>query len=308
MFKQTCTNLTKLPKQRVRQWLSTFETIICDADGVLWHFNKSIDGAPETFNLLKSSGRRTFVVTNNSAELAEVLVKKANGFGIDVNDASMLTSATSIAKYLASKKFGKKAYVVGESGIREELAKLDICSFSVNYEKTDMSMLKYAKAMKLDPDVGAVIVGKDDTFTVQTIIRACGYLQNPRVLFLGTCLDGAYPIGNNRVLIGAGAMIAAIKTISERQPLILGKPNPMMVQEERNNGLINPETTLMIGDTLKTDILFAYNSGFQSMFVGTGVNNLEMVERIRCGGNKKLMAMIPDTYLPSLADLQEFIC
>ncbi|XP_034481845.1 glycerol-3-phosphate phosphatase [Drosophila innubila] len=308
MFKQTCTNLTKLPKQRVRQWLSTFETIICDADGVLWHFDKAIEGAPDTFNLLKSSGRRTFVVTNNSGVTSDVLVKKANDFGIELNDGFMLTSSLSIAKYLAGKKFAKKAYVVGEAGIREELAKLDICSFSVNYEKTDKSMLKYAKEMQLDPDVGAVIVGKDDTFTVQTIMRACGYLLNERVLFLGTCLDGAYPIGNNRVLVGAGAMIAAIKTISGRKPLILGKPNPMMVKEECSCGLINPETTLMIGDTLKTDILFAHNSGFQSMFVGTGVDKLEMVEKIRCSDNKNMLAMIPDTYLPSLAHLQEFIC
>lgn len=183
MFRQTCTILTKLPKQRVRQWLSTFETIICDADGVLWHFDKAIEGAPETFNLLNSSGRRTFVVTNNSAVISDVLVKKANDFGIEVKDGFMLTSSLSIAKYLAGKKFAKKAYVVGEPGIREELAKLDICSFSVNYEKTDKSMFKYAMEMKLDPDVGAVIVGKDDTFTVQTIIRACGYLQNKQVLF-----------------------------------------------------------------------------------------------------------------------------
>lgn len=308
MFKQTFTNLTKLPKQRVRQWLSTFETIICDADGVLWHFDKAIDGAPETFNLLKSSGRSMFVVTNNSAVTSDVLIKKANDFGIEVNNGFMLTSAMSIANYLASKKFEKKVYIVGEPGIKEELAKIDICSFSVSAEKADIAMYTFAKEMKLDPEVGAVIVAKDDTFTVHTIMRACGYLLNERVLFLGTCLDGAYPIGNNRVLVGAGAMIAAVKTISGRKPLILGKPNPWMVKEACNSGLINPETTLMIGDTLKTDMLFARNSGFQSLFVCTGVNTLKDIEMIRCSGNQKLLEMVPDAYLPSFSDLQEFIC
>ncbi|XP_034109926.2 glycerol-3-phosphate phosphatase [Drosophila albomicans] len=307
MFKQSFTNLSKLPKQRVRQWLSTFETIICDADGVLWHFNKAIEGAPETFNLLKASGRRMFVVTNNSGVESSALIKKARSFGIELDDNHMLTSAMAIAHYLGSKKFSKKAYIIGEPGINHELSKFDICSFAVQNEQSDKSMLQFAKEMKLDPEVGAVIVAKDDTFNVQTIMRACAYLLNNRVLFLGTCLDGAYPIGNNRVLVGAGAMIAAIKTISGRKPLILGKPNPMMVNELRNCGHINPETTLMIGDTLKTDILFAHNSGFQSLFVGTGVSTVKDVEAARCSGTQQGMAMVPDTYLPSLVQLQEFV-
>ncbi|KAH8302859.1 hypothetical protein KR044_011328 [Drosophila immigrans] len=307
MFKQSFTNLTQIPKQRVRQWLSSFESIICDADGVLWHFNNAIEGAPETFNLLKASGRRMFIVTNNSGVESSVLLKKARGFGIELDDNNMLTSAMSIAYYLASKKFTKKAYVIGEPGILQELSKLGICSFKCDNVPADQGMLQFAKKMKLDPEVGAVVVGKDDDFTVQSIMRACSYLLNNRVLFLGTCLDGAYPIGNNRVLVGAGAMIAAIKTISGRKPLILGKPNPMMVNEPRNCGFVNPETTLMIGDTLKTDMLFAYNSGFQSMFVGTGVNTVKDVEEARCSGTEQGMAMVPDTYLPSLALLQEFV-
>ncbi|KAH8372430.1 hypothetical protein KR093_011585 [Drosophila rubida] len=307
MFKQTFTNLTQLPKQRVRQWLGTFETIICDADGVLWHFNKAIDGAPETFNLLKDSGRRMFIVTNNSSDESNALIKKARTFGIQLNDGHMATSAMSIAYYLANKKFKKKAYIVGEMGIKQELDKFDICSFMVKNEQGDKSMLQMAKEMKIEPDVGAVIVAKDDTFTVQTIIRACAYLLNKQVLFLGTCLDAAYPIGNNRMLVGAGAMIAAIKAISGRKPLILGKPNPLMFSEAINCGLINPETTLMIGDTLKTDILFAHNSGFQSMFVATGVNTVQDVEAARCSGTELGMAMVPDTFLPSLALLQEFV-
>ncbi|ALC43007.1 CG11291 [Drosophila busckii] len=306
-FKQTFTNLTKLPATQVQQWIKSFETIICDADGVLWHFDKAIPGAAETFNQLQSSGRRCFVVTNNSGVTSDDLVKKANGFGIKLPEENMLTSARAIASYLSSNKFQKKVYFIGEEGIGKELDKVGIKSFAVRGEMGGQAMHDFAKELQLDPEVGAIVVGKDDCFTVPAIIRASSYLQDPKVLFLGTCLDAAYPIGNKRVMVGAAAMIAAVKAISGRRPLILGKPNPWMVKEQRTSGLIKPEKTLMIGDTVYTDMLFAHNNGFQSLFVGTGVSSVKDVEQLRHSGNKKHLTMVPDTYLPTLGHLKEFL-
>ncbi|EDW70087.1 glycerol-3-phosphate phosphatase [Drosophila virilis] len=307
MFKQSCTNLTTIPKQRVRQWLSTFETVVFDADGVLWHFNKAIDGSVEAYNQIRASGKRNFIVTNNSSMSNDSLVKKANDLGLDVDKNHMLSSSMSIANYLMTKNFQKKVYVVGDAGITEELGKLNICSFTVAPEQQEKSMHQVSLEMVMDPDVGAVVVGKDDTFNVTTIIRACNYLRNRKTLFLGTCLDTLYPIANNRIIIGAGAMIAAIKTVSGRKPLIMGKPNPWLLREPVSCGVINPETTLMIGDTLATDILFAHYNGFQSLFVGTGVNSLKDVEKLRNSGNEKMMHMVPDTYLPKLGFIHEFL-
>ncbi|KAH8398840.1 hypothetical protein KR222_008604 [Zaprionus bogoriensis] len=308
MFNKSCTILTQLPKQRVRQWLNYFETVIFDADGVLWHFDQAAEGAVDAFNLLKATGRQIFIATNNSSLTCENIMKKANSLGFEPDDGHVITSASSIATYLATKGFSKKVYVVGEPGIRDELTQQNICNFSIEPEPTDEPMHEFAKRMELDPDVGAVVVGKDDSFTVQAIIRACSYLSNQRVLFLGTCMDAGFPIDKKRVLVGAAAMIAAVKTISGRKPLILGKPNPWMLHWPKSCGVINPETTLMVGDTLRTDILFAHNNGFQSLLVGSGVNSLKDVERLRNSGNDKLKNQIPDAYLPSLVHLLEFLC
>ncbi|XP_068139853.1 uncharacterized protein [Drosophila tropicalis] len=241
MFKQSCSNLIKIPKQRVRQWLNTFEVILCGADGVLWHLNRPIEGAADTFNLLSASGKQTFLVTNNSSMMAADLSRKANQFGIVVQEHEVLSSSLSIANFLNAKKFQKKAYVVGERCIMQELAKFGICAFS--------SDDKFAPKDKLDANVGAVIVGKDDEFTVPEIERASSYLRNDNVLFLGTCLDAAYPVGEKRLIVGAGAMVAAIKALTSRKPLILGKPNPWMVAHLQQCEVIKPETTLVIGDT-----------------------------------------------------------
>ncbi|XP_026849938.1 glycerol-3-phosphate phosphatase-like [Drosophila persimilis] len=169
-------------------------------------------------------------------------------------------------------------------------------------------MEQFAKDMYLDHEVGAVIIGKDESFNVPKIIRASSYLQQPKVLFLGTCLDTAYPVGKNRMIVGAGAMVAAVKAITGRMPLILGKPNPLMVEQLLQCGVLKRESTLMVGDILYTDILFASNCGFQSLFVGTGVSILKEVRQICNDEGHSKVDMIPDTYLPSLGHLREFLC
>ncbi|KAI8038979.1 hypothetical protein M5D96_007689 [Drosophila gunungcola] len=283
---QTCSDLTKLPKQRVRQWLSSFESVICDADGVLWHFAKDIEGAVETFNHLKSTGRNTFIVTNNSETSRKDVIE----------EESVLTSSYSCANFLATKKFQKKAFVMGEYGIHYELENLGICSAKVS-ETLERPIHEFVADLKLDPDVGAVVV-----------VRAGTYLLNPSILFLGTCLDAAYPIGNNRVIVGAAATLAAVKAFTGRKPLVLGKPNPWMAAPLLHSGVIKPETTLMVGDTLETDIRFSANCKFQSLMVGSGVNSLKDVQKIVEEGDPKKMDLVPDTYLPSLGHLLEFLC
>ncbi|XP_017126816.1 pyridoxal phosphate phosphatase [Drosophila elegans] len=306
MFKQTCSDLTKLPKQRVRQWLSSFESVICDADGVLWHFAKEIEGAVETYNHLKSTGRNTFIATNNSETSRKDVVNKAKSFGIQIEEESVLTSSYSCANFLATKKFQKKAFVMGENGIHYELENLGICSAKVS-ETLERPIHEFVADLKLDPDVGAVVVGRDEGFNMAKVVRAGTYLLNPSILFLGTCLDAAYPIGNNRVIVGAAATLAAVKAFTGRKPLVLGKPNPWMAASLLHSGVIKPETTLMVGDTLETDIRFSANCKFQSLMVGSGVNSLKDVQKIVEEGDPKKMDLVPDTYLPSFGHLMEFL-
>ncbi|KAH8380516.1 hypothetical protein KR009_011172 [Drosophila setifemur] len=307
MFKKSCTDLTKLPMQKVRQWVSSIETVICDADGVLWHFMNAIEGAAETFDLVLNTGRKALIVTNNSAISTLGFAEKAHKLGFNVEEENVLTSSSSVANFLAKKKFQKKVFVMGEGGICEELEKANIEHFEV-VEKLEKPMQEFAKDLELDPEVGAVVVGRDERFNMARLIRTSAYLRDPKVLFLGTSLDAAYPIENHsRVVVGASAMVTSVKTLSGRHPLILGKPNPWMVAQLMECGVIKPESTLMVGDTLVTDMQFANNCGFQSLLVGTGVNSLKDAQKILEDGDEKKMGLVPDTYLPSFGHLREFL-
>lgn len=248
MFRHSCTDLTKLSQEKVQKWLGGIKAVVCDADGVLWHLDHALGKSVDAFNMLEKSGRASFIVTNNAALSRPDLLKKANGLGFKIDVDRILSSSHSCAHFLATKKFQKKVFIMGEKGIKYELEKAGLCC-SFTDKRMDRPMVDFVKDLKLDPDVGAVVVGRDSNFNMAKVVHAGSYLLNPKVIFLGTCLDAAYPIGKNRVMVGAGAMLAAMKTYTGRMPLVMGKPNPWMVDKLTRKGLIQPESTLMVGDT-----------------------------------------------------------
>ncbi|EDW35950.1 GL17529 [Drosophila persimilis] len=308
MFKRSCTLLAEIPKQEVLQWLGSIETVLFGTDGVLWNFDDPIKGSVETFNATRNKGKRCFLVTNDSSMVASDMAQKAMCLGLKVGEQEILTSAACISNYLVVKKFKKKVLVVGETGIQEELQKAGIQSVTIDQEAEEHKMGPFARNLIVDPDVGAVVVGRDKSFNVSKIVVACTYLLNPKVMFLGTCMDTIYPVCEKRVTVGAAAMVAAIEKSSNRKPLIMGKPNPQMVYKLRQSGVLKPEKTLVIGDRLSSDIIFANNCGFKSLLVGSGAGSLEEAQQLKMEGNEKKLMMVPDTFLPSLGHLMEYLC
>jgi len=96
--------------------------------------------------------------------------------------------------------------------------------------------------------VGAVLVARADGMETNQMLVACNYLQNPKVLFLTTSMDGFQTLGNTRVP-DAGTVAAAIVVIVQRKPTVLGKPNPRILGKLLESGEIKPEKTLMIGNS-----------------------------------------------------------
>lgn len=89
-----------------------------------------------------------------------------------VQDEEIFSSSFAAAAYLEQKNFkasGKKVYVIGESGIEEELDLIGVPHIGGPADKGKTIDLKPGFALEIDHDVGAVVVGFDRHFNYHKI-------------------------------------------------------------------------------------------------------------------------------------------
>ncbi|EDX09001.1 glycerol-3-phosphate phosphatase [Drosophila simulans] len=307
-FQKSGCQLLGLNKYGIQQWLKTIDTIIFDGNGVLWSHDKVLENAAETFNALRAMGKKAFICTNNSVTSVEGICKYAQEMGFLVAKDEILSSVQTLAKFMKEKSFNKKCYVVGGQGIVDELKLVGIESLPLDHSSLQgFSMPDHIHSIFLDPNVGAVVVGSDKDFNTIKLTKACCYLKDSEVMFVATSRDAALPAAPGRMVPSAGVMVAAIQAASQRMPFTCGKPNPYMCIDLMQKGVIQPDRTLIIGDTMCTDILLGYKCGFQTLLVGTGVNSYQ--DAIEAQGSKAplLYQQVPDLYVPKLSNLLPFL-
>ncbi|EDW29852.1 GL16688 [Drosophila persimilis] len=142
---------------------------------------------------------------------------------------------------------------------------------------------------------------------VLKLTKASIYLRDPKTLFWATNRDRAFPVAADRQVPGAGVVVAAIQAVAKRAPFTCGKPSPYVCSHLIRQGVIEPERTLLVGDTMYTDMQFGYNCGFHTLLVGTGVSSLQDVRHALASKQAFAYQQIPDLYLHRLSDLLPFI-
>lgn len=93
---------------------------------------------------------------------------------------------------------------------------------------------------------------------------------------------------------GCGAIVAMIEKVTGVQAFSVGKPSPVMMREARIELGLRSEETVVIGDTMETDILGGVQLCYQTVLVLSGGTCEEDLVRF---------AYQPDRILSSLADL-----
>lgn len=297
-------NLSELSGDKQKAFLNSFDTVLTDCDGVLWLENNLISGANQVMNSLKTIGKRIFYVTNNSTKTREQLLVKLKKLDFNAEPHEIVGTAYLAAQYLKKHmEPQKKVYIVGSSGIADELQLAGIENFGVGPDQVLGTDLKNeVEKLNLDPNVGAVVVGFDPHISYPKLVNAACYLTNPNTLFVATNTDESFPMGPNVTIPGTGAIVAAVKTGAQREPVIIGKPSKLMGTYLIEKYNLNAERTLMIGDRGNTDIRLGYNNGFQTLLVLTGDTSMENATAWSKSEDEEYFSRVADYYLPSLGD------
>jgi len=307
-----CKEVGSMSDTEVKDWVNSFDTVMTDCDGVLWVGAEPIPGSPQMINRFRELGKRVFYVTNNSTKHRREYKTKVDKLGFGGSLDEIVGTAYLAATYLEQIGFdkSKKVYVVGSTGITQELDDVGIKYLPIGSdtipegENWTLETLKF-QPISLDPDVAGVIAGFDINISFNKILKGASYASRPGAVFVATNTDEQFPMsGTELVIPGTGSMVAAVSTAAGRKPVVLGKPSKFMFEivQKRHPGIV-PERTLMIGDRANTDILLGKNCGLQTLLVGSGVHSLAETRGWEQSEDEETRRMVADFYLDKLGDL-----
>jgi NagD protein len=234
----------------IRSWLM-------DMDGVLVHEEHMIPGADRFLRLLHERELPFLVLTNNSLFTRRDLSARLRRSGVDVPEGAIWTSALATARFLGDQRPGGSAFVIGEVGLTTAL-------HAAGYTLTER-----------DPDY--VVVGETRVYSFSRITEAIRHVVGG-ARFIATNPDPSGPSAEGP-LPATGSLAALISSATGVSPYYVGKPNPLMMRTALNTIGAHSETTAMIGDSMKTDIIAGLEAGLETILVLTGVTSRPDVDR-----------------------------
>lgn len=222
--------------------------VLCDLDGVVWLARRAIPGSADAIERLRASGCRVLFVTNNSMSVISDQEAALAAIGVPA-EGDVVTSAQAAASLVEA---GEIVLVCGGPGVAEAV------------EGRGATVVR-------DGAADAAIVGLHQDFDYWRLEAANAAIRGG-ARFIATNDDPTFPTPDGPIP-GAGALVAAVATVTGVAPIVAGKPHGPMADlvAERCGVEFRPERAVMVGDRPSTDGLFAATIGCPFAFVRTGV-------------------------------------
>jgi len=233
----------------------SLQGVLIDLDGCVYTGRDPIRGAAAFLTEARRRGLKFLLVTNNSTTSPELVAERLRSMRIEVAPGEILTSAQAAVGYVAlHAEPGARVRIVGETGLRQEAEQQGFVIVDDGEATADW-----------------VIAGLDRAFTYAKLASATRDILGG-AHFVATNADALLPIEGGQVIPGAGTMIAAIRTATGMEPVVVGKPEPGLFEHGlRRLGGIPPSWSAMIGDRLDTDVYGGARAGLHTILVLTGV-------------------------------------
>jgi len=228
-------------------------------DGVIYRENQLIPGARDFVGALILSGAPFVFLTNNSAPTPEDLSVRLGHLGIPgLSRRHFYTSALNTADFLSETHPTCTVFVIGEGGLLAALNERRIANDAIH--------------------PSYVVVG-EGAVSMEKLAKAHSCIERGARL-LATNPDNWCPVSSEGTRPGAGATAAFLEASTGRRTYYLGKPNGYMFHRARQRlaeiaGGAELDETVVIGDTMETDVRGAIEAGLQAYLVLSGSTRVE---------------------------------
>jgi HAD superfamily hydrolase (TIGR01450 family) len=271
--------------------LAGADTFVFDVDGTLVLSDdpntgaggaRALEGAADLLRGLRHHHKRYVCFTNGTGLVPAAIAAKLRGAGLDVQDADVLTPASVAALHVQHTFRNEPILAFGTEGLLEPLVSAGV----------HLAKLEDAERAR------AVLVGADPDFTYAKLTAACRAVWAGATLLV-TSMAPYFASAGGRLPSTSGAIAAGIRHVTGADPVIVGKPSPLVLEVAARHLHATPRDLVVIGDDVRLEIRMAREAAAYAVLVLTGSSRLADVEGIPA-------ELRPNLVLPTVGALREY--
>lgn len=232
---------------------------IIDLDGTLMNGDKANKDSVSFIDELQKQNS-DFIIMTNSVKAPEVINKRLQNVGININVSQIMNPISAVNSYVKSKNY-KKAFIIGsENEIRQVSIKED----------------------KENPEIIILLDFEKDNIAFSELQKIFEFIQ--KGISVISASGSTYYLKNKRQILDTGAFVKLFESVADISIEILGKPSELYFNSAIK--LLNtvPDKVTVIGDDWSTDISGANKAGCNSILIRSG--KYKHGDELKCKLNK----------------------
>lgn len=239
---------------------SKIKHVALDMDGTIYMGSTLFDFTIPFLNTLTANGIGYSFLTNNPTKSQEDYLKKLEKLGIHATKDEMYTTAIATIDYIKVHfPDARRLFILGTPSMIAEFERAGFVSVADDPAER--------------PDV--LVVAFDMTLQYSRLCRAAWWAKQG-VPYIATNPDKVCPTDQEVVLVDCGSICRCIEYATDRRPdIVIGKPNPDMLDGIKNRYGLDASEIAMCGDRIYTDVAMAHNAGALGVLVLSGETTLE---------------------------------
>lgn len=259
------TNYNKELTPYLRGKLRKIKHIALDMDGTIYMGSKLFPFTQGFLDDMRKCGVAYSFLTNNPTKSVADYISKLGGMGISADEGNMYTTSLAAIDYIKeTHPTAKRLFMLGTPSMVSQ------------FEKAGFEAC--ADAPEDVPDV--LVVAFDTTLTYSRLCRAAWWASQG-IPYIATNPDKVCPTDQKTVLVDCGSLQRCIEHATGRKPdIVLGKPDPTMLQGIMHRHGLKPEEVIMTGDRIYTDTAMAHNAEAVGVLVLSGETTIETALKV----------------------------
>ncbi|MFD2573346.1 TIGR01459 family HAD-type hydrolase [Spirosoma soli] len=243
-----------------------YQVFFFDAFGVLKNYKGLIPGVGDTFAYLREQQKPVYILTNDASRSPQQLAESYWRLGLhDITPDMIISSGMLAREYLQLKVTQGTVAYLGTENSAHYIESAGLRTLSIS----ELTLENIA-------EVSALVLLDDEGFDWNTDInKAVNLLRRRNIPVIVANTDATYPVSKNRLAIAIGGIADMLESIVGKQFIRFGKPDAQLfmfayerVQEQLPT--ISKRDIVMVGDTLRSDILGGNKFGLDTVLALTG--------------------------------------